>query len=119
MSTATLTYKETRKALFGSTETVAQITTELPKVKLAKRFHVYVQVDPGTEMQPVDSSRTIEEAKAIIQEECEVGEPPVNAIYQKLFSGYTDGMVFRVKDVKENTTYTYNPRTLSLELDLA
>ena len=80
--------------------------------KMARRFHIQVQVEPGTQWQSVDSSRTIEEAKAIIQEEREEDMVDVPA---NVFSGYTDGMTFRVKDTKENAIYIYNPQTRSLE----
>lgn len=121
MPTATITYSENRKALFGlrSKETTAHITAELPRVKMTRRFHIQVQVEPGTQWQAVDSSRTIEEAKAIIQEEREEDAVPEGGKYQDLFGGYTDGMVFRVKDTKENATYTYNTQTRSLDLCLA
>lgn len=121
MPTATVTYKQNRASLFGlrSKETVIQATTELPRVALKHRFHIQVQTEPDTQWQAVNSSRTIEEAKAIIQEEREEDDKPANATYQDVFSGYTDGMTFRVKDTKENATYTYNPQTRTLDLDLA
>ncbi len=55
MPTATITYSENRKALFGlrSKETTAHITAELPRVKMTRRFHIQVQVEPGTQWQAV------------------------------------------------------------------
>jgi hypothetical protein len=120
MPTATVTYMENRKSLFGlrSKDTIVSATTELPRVKMTRRFHIQVQTEPGTQWQPVNSSRTIEEAKAIIQEEREEDAAPVSSMEKDIFGGYTDGMVFSVKDTKENATYIYNPQTRSLELNL-
>jgi hypothetical protein len=115
-----LNYKAERSALFGLKRTTNNVTVLGPETKLDayKPYHICVAMSNGTE-QKVHTSFTLEEAKALIKYEREEDDAPVDAAAAAVFGDYASHFRWIVKNTKEGTTYTYNPATRSLDLNLA
>lgn len=116
-----LTYTQKRDALFGLKSKTDTITVTAPATKFQdyKRYHIYVVCDGGKE-QKVHTSFTLVEARALIlYEREETEDSPPAEMYQNLWGDYGQQFKWIVKDTKEYTTYTYNPITRSLDLNLA
>ncbi len=115
-----LNYKQERSALFGLKRATNNVTICGPETKLDdyKPYHIYVVANDSTE-QKVHTSFTLEEAKALIKYEREEDDAPVDATATAVFGDYASHFRWIVKNTKEGTTYTYNPATRTLDLNLA
>ncbi len=108
----TLTYKAERESLFGPKGKAGAAPLPIPKFANHKRYHIYVVLRDDNTEQKVDTSFTLEEAKAIIQYEREEDSD------DKPFGDYAQQFKWIVKDIETGNTHTYNPTTRALELNI-
>ena len=112
-----LSHAKQRAELFAKAD--SDPAAAAPTIMDNKRYHIYVKPAAGPEKKEF-SSFTLEEARALIMYEREETDDALadKARNNALWDDYAKHFGWIVKDTRNNTTYTYNPSTRMLELNL-